>query len=513
MPSSSRSTKLLTDLQRADRLKGEIADFATAGPLSQEYERHQKLIFGLSHPQGENEEESVLDWFLFEWFDDNGEGVIEHFLTSKDDIDEKDRDILVEWEDSINSIFEIRSLDKNALRLRDLESHDHFNVRTITDLLSETPFERGQFIAARLLPFGDAFIFAGPQFILPDRESAVEALEMCNALDDIGSPESIEQAQQEQCEAFCEVFGCKELTIAPEELTPTLERLQNYMFFERRDPETKMTMAETFQAKFGVELQILDMPPLPDQPMGAGDVTILCDEFDGIVVLPDYNKFKRVFETDRPEKAVPDWEELVWNYIKDPDIPIVAFERVAEREPARVQKILATLLEDKDFSIEHLYAVLLHYKEPVEGLNELKDDERLWDLFDGNNDSASPGKKSASKAKLKTNGKSPAPVKKSTAGNPATKAAKSAKGVSRSKTGGKSESAKSKTTNSKTTNSKTTNSKTTNSKSAKAVISAKAPALKSAKKATAAKTVGAARKVAASGGKAQTRKKAPAKKR
>jgi hypothetical protein len=77
----------------------------------------------------------------------------------------------------------------------------------------------------------------------------------------------------------------------------------------------------------------------------------------------------------------------MWRYVKDPGIPLVAFERVAEQKPAHVERVLQTLLGDHSFSIEHLYAMLLHYKDPVEGLEDLKDEARLWDMLNG---SASP---------------------------------------------------------------------------------------------------------------------------
>jgi hypothetical protein len=180
------------------------------------------------------------------------------------------------------------------------------------------------------------------------------------------------------------MFGCDELSIPSSELNSTLGRFQHYLLEQRPDPETGMTMADRFKAEFGRDLKVPDMPPLPDQLVSAGEVTILCDEFDGIVMLPDYSRFCRVFRTDRPGREVPDWRDLVWNYIKDPDIPIVAFERMAEHHPQRVEKVLRKLLEDDDFSIEHLYAVVLHYKQPVEGLDDLEDDRRLWDLLNGN---------------------------------------------------------------------------------------------------------------------------------
>jgi hypothetical protein len=153
------------------------------------------------------------------------------------------------------------------------------------------------------------------------------------------------------------------------------------------------------------------MPALPLPMAGAMDVTILCDDFDGIVVLPDYNKFRRVFEAASPESATPEWRDLVWTYIKDPDIPIVAFERVAEEFPLQVEAVLRELLDDKTFSLEHLYAVVLHYKQPVEGLDDLDDDRQLWDLFNGNAPEKPQTKRTAARTKKKPSRKIPASKK------------------------------------------------------------------------------------------------------
>jgi hypothetical protein len=166
-----------------------------------------------------------------------------------------------------------------------------------------------------------------------------------------------------------------------------------------------------------------DLPALPAPVASAGEVTILCDDFDGIVLLPDYTRFKRVFESEEPDRHVPDWKELVWSYVKDPDIPTVAFERVAEQTPQRVEKVLRSLIGDKDFSIEHLYAVLLHYKQPVDGLEDLKDDQNLWDLFNGNSTPAkpvpAPSKKKSNQVRTKK-----APLQKASVKSKAKAAAK-----------------------------------------------------------------------------------------
>ena len=412
MPSVSGLTSLGGPFDRAERLKIELVEFATKGELREEYELQHKLFFEAAQPDDEHEAESVLDWFLFDWFDEAGEGVIARYLDAELSLDEADREILLDWQDSLNSVFEIRSAGKNSLRLADLDSGDVYTVKTRLD---HTPFKRGQFIIARLLPLGDDLIFSGLQFLMPDRESALAWLEMRRAFDAFDSPEAIEKAQREQVAAFCELFGCDELTVPSSKLSPTLERFQRYLINERRDPETGMTPAERFRKELGQELTVPDLPPLPEPVAGAGEVTILCDDFDGIVLLPDFNRFKRVFESDEPERQVADWRDLVWAYIKNPEIPIVAFERVAEQLPLRVEKVMRTLIGDKDFSLEHLYAVLLHYKQPVDGLEDLKDDQHLWDLFNGNTPPAKSRKGAAKSSKRRAEAKTPRKKSQSTA--------------------------------------------------------------------------------------------------
>ena len=416
---SSTSQASTVDLKRAEKLKHELSEFVTDGPLKQEYEDQLKLFFSFSDQQDEGETDSVLDYFLFDWVDENGDGVIEHFLASRTDLNEDDEEVLVDWTDSVNTVFEIKSLGKNSLRLREMDTGDDFQVVTLKPL-DETPFKRGQFIAARLLPLEDQFIFSGLQFIMPDRAAAMEALEMRRALDTLYSPEALESARQEQVKAFCELFGCNELSVPTGELNSTLGKFQRYLFAERRDPETGKTPAEKFQEEFGRELNVPEMPPLPEIA-GAREVTILCDDFDGIVLLPEYGMFKRVFETDEPESDVPNWEDLVWNYIKNPEVPIVAFERVAERDSNSVERVLRRLLGDDDFSVEHLYAVLLHYKQPVEGLEDLSDDQQLWDLFNGNVEAEQERTKTpaARKSQSKSSGKAKTATAKKKAGTKA----------------------------------------------------------------------------------------------
>ncbi|MBI3652416.1 MAG: hypothetical protein HY231_15445 [Acidobacteria bacterium] len=368
-------------LKHADNRKRQLIEFATVGPLKEDFEHQRQLFYELAEPGGEHEEQSLLEWFLYDWVDDYGEGVIDHFVDSHDDLSEADETMLLEWMASVNSVFEIKAVKKGQISLHDLDSEEVFSVALLSEI-TDLPFKKGQFIAARLLPLGDTFIFAGAQYLMPDRKAALEVLAMRQSLEDWESSEELLQVQQEQRQAFIELFGSDEVSMDAKQIPSMIGRFQRYILLERKDAETGKTAAELYQEECGDEMSLPEIPPLPQELAEAGEVTILCDEFDGIVILPDYQKFKQVFASLDVDAEIPDWQDLLWDYIEDPSIPIVAFERVAETHPEQVEKMMRLLLEDETFSIEHLYAALLHYKQPVDGIEDMEDEELLWDLFD-----------------------------------------------------------------------------------------------------------------------------------
>jgi hypothetical protein len=367
----------------AQKLKQALVDFATSGDLGVEFARQKKSNFRFKSALDDFQEMLILDWFIFDWMDESGRGVIDQFLASRQSMTEQERQMVVDWGSTIHNIFEICEVSRDCLTLREVDDRATFTVRGALGPSSGSNVEAGRFLMARLLPVQDGFHFSGPQLLLPDREAALQALEMAQSLGVVVSPGEIEEAQADQLDGFTEFFGGTEVTIKASELDNTLERFERYLLVDRPRSQTSITRAEAFRSKFGGEVK----PPSGLQQASAAtddhEITLLCDEFEGIVVLPRYRDFRRVFETSDPDQEIPDWKELIWGYIKDPDIPIVAFEYIAEREPAQLERLLRLVLHDRDFSLEHLYAMLLHYKEPVEGLDDLKDDEKLWDLLDG----------------------------------------------------------------------------------------------------------------------------------
>src|SRR5262249_11386948 len=153
---------------------------------------------------------------------------------------------------------------------------------TLTKGSSHELFKKGEYVVARLLPFGDHVILSGLQYIMPDKKSAVAWIELRNRIDELHSPEEIEKAIKESCTAFCQLFGSDELTVPPNNLASTLKRFQDFLLKEYRVDGSDTTAAERYKANLGRDLELVELAEPPDSFKGAADVTILCDEFDGI---------------------------------------------------------------------------------------------------------------------------------------------------------------------------------------------------------------------------------------
>src|SRR5215813_13191956 len=129
----------------ADRLRRQLEEFVTTGPLKEVFEEQRDTYFKEFAEPDADDWEGVLDWFLFDWFDDSGEGAVGHFLTSNDALRQEERDILLEWQDSLNSAFQIRSVTKTSLGLRDLESGYDLDV-TLTKPESHKLFKKSEYV-------------------------------------------------------------------------------------------------------------------------------------------------------------------------------------------------------------------------------------------------------------------------------------------------------------------------------------------------------------------------------
>jgi hypothetical protein len=383
MASSSQSQQATAQIARATELISELTDFTSCmdiGGYIPGHEQLSDLLASLDEPVSG----LLLDWFTFEWVGDDGYGNLREFLDANEDLSDDDHEMLLNWSASTLNVYEIRGLREAALELRDIETNKDYVLNTGPGIQS-SPFQPGQFVWVRLLRVGEHYIPSGSVLGWPDRESALKALETREELNSLNSPEGIERVMIEQSDAFAEFFGSREVTLPAGEMARALHSFEHYMLFGAGRPQPEKGHAPG-KSKGGLAEREPDLTRFRDLAPGLSsvdEITALCDEFEGVIVLPRFQQFKRVFQSDDPDVEFPEWRDLVWLYIKNPEIPMLAFETVAETDPQRVEDLLRLLLEDDEFSIEHLYGMLLHYKDPFESESLDEDVQSLWDLIEG----------------------------------------------------------------------------------------------------------------------------------
>ena len=91
----------------AQKLKQALVDFATSGEVGVEFARQKQSILKFKGALDDFEEMLILDWFIFDWMDDSGRGVIDRFLVSLKSLDNEQQQMIVDWGSSIHNIFEI----------------------------------------------------------------------------------------------------------------------------------------------------------------------------------------------------------------------------------------------------------------------------------------------------------------------------------------------------------------------------------------------------------------------
>jgi hypothetical protein len=375
-PSQSGTSDLVT---RATRLNRELREFATSGKLSGEYDSQRRFLSGVPDEQIGA---VVQDWFIFDWPGSDGNGVLGEFLESYPELSKPDQRLLLEWAESILTIFLIDRWGQTTVYLHELDSDSPIAAVPAAED-SQRQLQAGELVVARVLAAGDRYIFSRAPIVMPDVERALMALEFRDAIAALNRPELIEQVLLEQRAAFMEYFGAPKITRAAADLMEAMAAFRQHLLTQARRSSVDLSSSGSPSEWLVRELAVPEVSSHAISLSSHDQITALFDEFEGLVLLPSYEEFRRVFQSEDPEADVPGWRDLVWTYIRDPEIPLLAFESVAEDYGDRVEEVLRMLLNNPSFSGEHLYALLLHYKDPVTGLDTLEDDERLWDLLDG----------------------------------------------------------------------------------------------------------------------------------
>ncbi|MEG5039678.1 MULTISPECIES: hypothetical protein [unclassified Microcoleus] len=397
-------------LERAWTLKQNLIDFVldAEGELAVALE-----AYAAARSTGERydiaQQNQVIDSFTIEG--KVGEKTpIELFVESQPDLTESDRSLLESWEHrSFTGLFEITQLSPDRFELMNWLTAKHYVVKpNSSNFLAEmSRFKLGEILRARIAPLTDDWwILSGPPIPMGKLGKPKLAVAIGNFKQNhknnlySDAPELLEQAWhsvEQYHEDFTEFFGSEEVTLSGYHLNKQLAEFQEFITKKRLADigiDEHKSLAEIVEdagvdaeeikaaaiaaagadpssVEVGIDSDphskmVMPKVELPDRFKKAEQVTALSHPRWGQTFLSTYTQFTALLAAE-DFSTVPGYEKLVRNYLEDPAINVWIWQRLAKVNPAKLEQILQTVLERKDFQIERdLDALLQEFKKPLE---------------------------------------------------------------------------------------------------------------------------------------------------
>lgn len=376
--------KLLT---QAGEIKAYLVEYATK-TLADALQTKLDTAYGLRTIGGLQQAEVMrfIDRFITQELlpEEHGGGwVIDKWLAETpqgQNLNDKARQMVRGWIDNVvEGYFEIREFDAaaQAWRLYSLLDEMEYIVRSNSGLKTMNAAKEGMFIVTRMLPIEDYWMFSGPQNLIAARERPkvlLEAAKLASRRPELimRNPQKLAQAwdaQRRERAAFVAFFG-EDLVIFPgNQLQERVEAYFHFRHFEWRGDNADQTVAglttaERYQQIYpdkAMSLPIIELPPMLTT---AETVGVIYDELDGMNYFVDFARFEEAFRNPEnlDEKSLN--YQVVQGYLVEPTISPLPFKRMVARYPKNAGKVLAKILNVRNFEIEAEFNALMAQFKP-----------------------------------------------------------------------------------------------------------------------------------------------------
>ncbi|TDU05338.1 hypothetical protein EDD99_3847 [Streptomyces sp. 846.5] len=383
----------LADLiEHSADLKGELVAFSQSARFDRWLTPLLLEAAGPERRLDEGEAIRIIDRFILRYRLPDGATVVDRFVSSRQNLSDADREMLLGWRDPVEGIFEIGRKDGDGLVLLNLV--DDLEYRTYSNVGPGAfrGMSRGGFLLTCLVPVPSAdgaWLISGAMSSYP-KSSATEiaraALQLATSQPELvfRNPEKIEQGWQRMREdraAFVEFCGFDELVLPPAEAE---DRLNAY--YRHRQ---EAALAGRRERARGRRLPGLDFPAfeLSRDLADSDTVGVIYDEVDGLNFYPDYGLLRDLFANPAlPGRRLH--QNLLRTYLREESIAPLPIRRLAAAYPATVDTVFRKVLRNPGFTWgEHGEALLRRHKpwyyehDPRPGVSVIG--ERLSELAAG----------------------------------------------------------------------------------------------------------------------------------
>jgi hypothetical protein len=350
-------------VERSADLKRELLAFSRQPRFDRD--RRELLRDRFPNRFGGDELELVaaLDHFLLQHQLRSGQTVVEKFVANRPDLPAEERELLLAWRNVVEGIFEVRSRDGDVLVVENLIDELEYRVHSNMGPSVFQPLESGGFMIGRLVPVGPEWLMSGNFAAYPKSDSVAIHRVACEVTmrypeRAFRNPEKLARAQQLQSmehDRFVRFFGADFVVIPGPELT---ERMRSFYTFCR-----DQTVAEDSASGMQPKKLPFHGADYPADLVTSDAVAVTHDEVDGMGLYAGFGMIEEAF-ADPSLLRDPDYRRRVRDYLDDPTVPPLLFERMASRDPERTNLVFRKLLGRKHFNWEIGGEKLMRQRKP-----------------------------------------------------------------------------------------------------------------------------------------------------
>lgn len=335
-------------VDRCAELKRELLEFSWQPRFDRDRSEVLRDRFPDRFVGDESELVAALDYFLLQHQLRSGETVVERFVANRPDLPERERELLLGWRDVVEGIFEVRGRDGDALVVENLVDELTYRVYSNMGPSVFRPLKRGGFMIGRLVPVGSEWLISGNFACYPKSDRAAVHRFACEIAmrhpeQVFRNPGKLALAQQQQKTVhdwFVQFFGDDFVVIPGAQLT---ERMHNFYAFCRE--RAMAEVAASGKQPTNLPFRAHDYPA----DLVASDVVaIIHDEVDGIGFYAEFGLIEEAF-ADPSLLRHPQYRRRVRDYLDDPTVTPLVFERMAARDPEHTNEVFRKLLGRKHF--------------------------------------------------------------------------------------------------------------------------------------------------------------------
>lgn len=335
-------------VERSAQLKRELLEFSSQPRFDRERREVLREHFPNRFVEDEFEFVTALDYFLLQHELRSGMTVVEQFVASRPDLPYHERELLLGWRDVVEGIFEVQSRDDDALVVENLIDELTYRVYSNMGPSVFQPLEHGGFMIGRIVPVGPEWLMSGNFTVHPKNDRALIHRIACEISmrypkRAFRNPDKLARAQQLQRtehDRFVRFFGADVVVIPGARLT---ERMRSFYTFCR-----EQVVAELAASGKKPKRAPFHGADYPAELVASDAVAVAHYEVEGMGLYANFGMIEEAF-ADPSLLRHPDYRRRVRDYLDDPTVPPLLFDRMAARDPERTNQVFRKLLGRKHF--------------------------------------------------------------------------------------------------------------------------------------------------------------------